>query len=64
MPNATATESPNYERLARMMGAAWQRGGFDVLEKLRLSAPYWPGSKAYRLRLASLCLAAASEAAE
>jgi hypothetical protein len=51
-------------REARIMGEAWQKHGFDVLEKVRLHARWWGRDRAQRYMMASEALRAAAEFAE
>jgi hypothetical protein len=47
-------------RLARMMGVAWRRHGYDVVEKVAKHAPFWSDDINETLRLAAACLSAAA----
>jgi hypothetical protein len=65
-PMAQPTTIPKTDpmREARIMGAAWQKHGFDVLEKVRLHARWWGTDRAQRYLMAAECLRAAAEFAE
>jgi hypothetical protein len=60
----TTSRQPDFEKIARIQGAAWERCGFDVLTLLQRHVPYWPGSRSQQLMLAAEALRAAAELAE
>jgi hypothetical protein len=63
MAQTTKSAGPDYPRIARLQGAAWERCGFDVLTLLQRHVPYWPGDRANRLKLAAACLSGAADEA-
>jgi hypothetical protein len=49
-------------RAAEMTGEMWARHGYDVNQRIRDHAPFWPGGRTGRLRLILAALKGAQRA--
>jgi hypothetical protein len=58
----TSHDIDNFCWRAALQGEAWARLGFDVNQRIRQHAPFWPGSRQDRVRLILATLEGAKRA--